>query len=1154
MMMRVLTMSGGGRFIRYIVLASMLAVPIMAGLALGKTLKSKLIIIGVTLVTLLILLGIYLLIMSMLKKKKGSQLSRALQKDADSVEISGIESMRSNFEEGVDKLRKAGKNVYDLPWFLMAGQAGSGKTEAIRRSHAKEDFPPGLNDLMQGVGGTLNMNWWFTNQGIVLDTAGRVFEEKVQAGQNNEWQEFLKMLKRVRKNTPINGFLLAIPADSLIRDGVSEIEQKASHVAEQITLVQNVLGVRFPVFILITKSDFIPGFREFVENITEPNLQQQMLGWSNPNGLDEPFEPEHVDQYLEDVILKLKKRRLTYLLDPRAADGKKRLDDLDALFAFPEELRAAIPNLRRYIEIVFSLNPWSQKPLFIRGIYFTSSLQQGEALDKAIAEVMGKNLGDLALSSFKKETPLFLRDAFFQKIYRETGLVTSSGEVKNAMRRRTLMFGGACLAVVSLILAAAFFGSRSFRKKVGDEYLHWQFAESEYQESMELDREYDWGRPIVYDTGIEDTFDTEKNVTFDVAGQTYTLTTYLEQMSVFANSDLEVPKVFSLLKFFDDVLTGDDVDRKAAFRHLYEDAVILPILNNSRLKLKGVDKENWNDVYSSGLHALIQVQLILNQTEEREIGYAEKFYKQIDELYHFLIGEPLGPEMAKIYKGYFTDDYVESSNWPNEDFSQSYATINTLEDERFASVANGLSLWIGEIGDIRDNQEDDMGRLTEVLELLELVGQSENEFLKKATANSITNMSAIDELTKQYAKFVESIQEMTTEGEDFTFTGYYLNKINQAKESVDSRVDDLNEGVNSTSQEDEMLSRAILDRVEVQRQELVKSFDRIADPELIKRFEEADKGFLDRENGIESRLEFYRELASYLQELKKIELGDWQMGPAILQGLKEQHKLVFAPMEKFTEKQQASAEKFTEIADARLEKTEERLFKEYQDLLLAELKKLIGFPVLADADRIMAMEEITELEGKLDAVIESINDLKFRMDNVDTKDFELMLESVEKVSEFSQTYFTSDMIREPVTISLLSLEDLNAGSVSETIAWRARFVQLVDFEKNRRIGNKSQELGEVDLSEGELKLLFTATMDSDPGDVGRVSLSGGWAPLQLLLRDDSKVKSSGRGNYIYRDKVGANAYKPLLYGLKLEVPKALPAADEWLRVFDLKGF
>ena len=78
------------------------------------------------------------------------------------------------------------------------------------------------------------------------------------------------------------------------------------------------------------------------------------------------------------------------------------IDDLDALFAFPGELKAAIPNLRRYVEIVFSLNPWSQKPLFIRGIYFTSSLQQGDVMDKALADVMGKNLGDMARASFKK--------------------------------------------------------------------------------------------------------------------------------------------------------------------------------------------------------------------------------------------------------------------------------------------------------------------------------------------------------------------------------------------------------------------------------------------------------------------------------------------------------------------------------------------------------------------------------------------------------------------------------------------------------------------------------------------------------------------------------------------------------------------------------
>ena len=72
------------------------------------------------------------------------------------------------------------------------GEPGSGKTEAIRRCNI--GFPPGLNDQLQGAGGTINMHWWFTNHGIVLDTAGRLMFEQVQPGSSSEWGAFLDML------------------------------------------------------------------------------------------------------------------------------------------------------------------------------------------------------------------------------------------------------------------------------------------------------------------------------------------------------------------------------------------------------------------------------------------------------------------------------------------------------------------------------------------------------------------------------------------------------------------------------------------------------------------------------------------------------------------------------------------------------------------------------------------------------------------------------------------------------------------------------------------------------------------------------------------------------------------------------------------------
>src|SRR5881394_3421694 len=88
-------------------------------------------------------------------------------------------------------------------------EPGSGKTEAIR--HCNVGFPPGLQDQLQGAVGTLNMNWWFTNSAIILDTAGRLMFEEVPPGSTNEWAEFLKLLRQNRPNSPLNGMLLVIP-------------------------------------------------------------------------------------------------------------------------------------------------------------------------------------------------------------------------------------------------------------------------------------------------------------------------------------------------------------------------------------------------------------------------------------------------------------------------------------------------------------------------------------------------------------------------------------------------------------------------------------------------------------------------------------------------------------------------------------------------------------------------------------------------------------------------------------------------------------------------------------------------------------------------------------------------------------------------------
>ena len=61
-------------------------------------------------------------------------------------------------------------------------------------------FPPGMQDELQGVGGTINMNWWFSNTAVFLDTAGRLMFEEIKPGESSEWREFLQLLHRNRPN------------------------------------------------------------------------------------------------------------------------------------------------------------------------------------------------------------------------------------------------------------------------------------------------------------------------------------------------------------------------------------------------------------------------------------------------------------------------------------------------------------------------------------------------------------------------------------------------------------------------------------------------------------------------------------------------------------------------------------------------------------------------------------------------------------------------------------------------------------------------------------------------------------------------------------------------------------------------------------------
>ncbi|MGL4231646.1 MAG: type VI secretion system membrane subunit TssM, partial [Casimicrobium sp.] len=121
-----------------------------------------------------------------------NQLAKVQERKSDVEEPLGareVGELRKRFADAMETLKKtrlAGKGkaswlsvlgkqyIYQLPWYMFIGAPGSGKTTALVNSGL--NFP--LADkfgkaALRGVGGTRNCDWWFTNEAVLLDTAGR---------------------------------------------------------------------------------------------------------------------------------------------------------------------------------------------------------------------------------------------------------------------------------------------------------------------------------------------------------------------------------------------------------------------------------------------------------------------------------------------------------------------------------------------------------------------------------------------------------------------------------------------------------------------------------------------------------------------------------------------------------------------------------------------------------------------------------------------------------------------------------------------------------------------------------------------------------------------------------------------------------------------
>ncbi|WP_332878806.1 type VI secretion system membrane subunit TssM [Massilia sp. S19_KUP03_FR1] len=334
-------------------------------------------------------------------------------------------------------LTRGAAALYELPWYMVIGNPAAGKSSAIGSSGLT--FPIPGSRAVQGVGGTRNCDWFFTTDGILLDTAGRY---SVLDGDREEWFSFLELLKRHRKRAPINGILIAVSVAELAKGAPEASMELAKNLRTRVQELTERLGVYAPVYVIFTKVDLVAGFADFFHDADPAERERTWGATLRYNRRSTSVDVlGFFDQHFEELHDGLKEMSLASMAGNRSARMRP------GVFTFPLEFATLKQPLRAFLATLFEENTYQFKPVF-RGFYFTSALQEGAVENLASARVATRfdlKLQESRAGEAGEQSGYFLLDLFRKVIFADKDLVKRYASPTSTRLKYTAFFAATIL-------------------------------------------------------------------------------------------------------------------------------------------------------------------------------------------------------------------------------------------------------------------------------------------------------------------------------------------------------------------------------------------------------------------------------------------------------------------------------------------------------------------------------------------------------------------------------------------------------------------------------------------------------------------------------------------------------------------------------------
>lgn len=389
----------------------------------------------------------------LLKKQKKEENTEDKEADPLAVQQS-LGLLKQNFKKALNMAtqgnnwwnRLVKRSHYNAPWYLLMGASQSGRSSLLKNSQlpypianeSHQQFEQSKEDYCQ---------WWFSRDAVLIDTQGDfVTQLDEKTLQYKVWIGLLKLLKFYRRSKPVDGVILTLDIHDILKKNEADLTTLAHTFRTQLQTMNKVLGMQALVYVCFTKLDLIAGFEEYVAYLTEQE-RRKLFGFC----FDYQPNKDAIVQFDGQFNLFVEQLESHFFSQlNQTSDPKKAA----LIINFVAQLKAIRSVLHKFLFNIFESNQFQQR-LAVRGVYFTSALQQGVPVN-CIANVIAQQYGVSTVAATKKiqtgQKSYFIHDLFTQAIFPEKNILTFNLMQKQRQATALRLTYVAAASVVLLML------------------------------------------------------------------------------------------------------------------------------------------------------------------------------------------------------------------------------------------------------------------------------------------------------------------------------------------------------------------------------------------------------------------------------------------------------------------------------------------------------------------------------------------------------------------------------------------------------------------------------------------------------------------------------------------------------------------------------